>query len=651
MGVPTFSLGQENPAVLADRVHVHDRCVLLVGAPGVGKSTLAAQLAEALFKGGRSCACISADPGSPAFGVPGALCLGTWEDAGWTTVAMEALCTLDAGRFRLPLTDALRRLLGRVPPGTLLIDGPGVVRGVAGAELLLGITAAVPVETVLLLTRSPDSLPLAQELHASGAAVYALEADPAACRPGKRRRARARTRLWDAYLERAREQPIALNRVHLVGTPPPTGTSEAWVGRQVALLDSAQRTQALGEVMAIEDQRLIVRMPPIPSAEGLLLVRDAKRTGDKLLNSAATELPGTSWYMPPPDLLTPLDVGAAGGPRPVLRVGSVTVALINGIFGDPLLHLRVQHQKRSLLFDLGEASRLPARIAHQVSEVLVSHAHFDHIAGFLWLLRSRIGLLKPCRIYGPPGLTENIQGLVNGIHWDRIGDRGPRFEVNELHGNQLRRFNVQAGYSVPKPLDDRSAEGGVVLAEPEFRLRAVTLDHGTPVLAYAFEPTSTLNIRKERLLELGLGIGPWLGELKRRIIAEEMEALIELPDGRRERVGWLADQLVIVGAGKRLVYATDLADTSANRKRLTALAAGAHTLFCEAMFLQKDKAQAASTGHLTARACGEIATAAAVERLVPFHFSRRYEDDPTPVYEEVRAACSRTLIPPWRALD
>jgi len=29
----------------------------------------------------------------------------------------------------------------------------------------------------------------------------------------------------------------------------------------------------------------------------------------------------------------------------------------------------------------------------------------------------------------------------------------------------------------------------------------------------------------------------------------------------------------------------------------------------------------------------------AVERLVPFHFSRRYEDDPLPGYDEVRAAC------------
>jgi ribonuclease BN (tRNA processing enzyme) len=327
------------------------------------------------------------------------------------------------------------------------------------------------------------------------------------------------------------------------------------------------------------------------------------------------------------------------------------VALVNGVLGDPLLHVRLQHQKRSLLFDLGEASRLPARIAHQVSEVLVSHAHFDHIAGFLWLLRSRIGIPRPCRVYGPPGLAQHIQCLVNGIHWDRIGDRGPKFEVNELHDTRLRCFGIQAGYLTPRSFGERPVDAGVVLQESEFRVRAVTLDHRTPVLAYAFEPAATLNIRKDRLCALGLPVGPWLGELKQRISARDWEAIIDLPDGRRERTGGLADQLVIIGPGKKLVYATDLADTSDNRQRLVALAAGAQTLFCEAAFIQDDSAQAANTGHLTARACGEIAAAASVERLVPFHFSRRYEHDPARVYDEVRAAFSRTLVPPWRTLD
>ncbi len=72
---------------------------------------------------------------------------------------------------------------------------------------------------------------------------------------------------------------------------------------------------------------------------------------------------------------------------------------------------------------------------------------------------------------------------------------------------------------------------------------------------------------------------------------------------------------------------------------------GAHTLFCEASFTQAHGEQARRTSHLTARACGEIAVAAAAERLVPFHFSRRYETDPGQVYREVLAACPRSMVP------
>jgi hypothetical protein len=75
------------------RILHRDRRVLLVGAPGSGKSTLAAALADGLGAVGRVCRCISADPGTPAFGPPGALALGERADGGWLTLALEPLCT------------------------------------------------------------------------------------------------------------------------------------------------------------------------------------------------------------------------------------------------------------------------------------------------------------------------------------------------------------------------------------------------------------------------------------------------------------------------------------------------------------------------------------------------------------------------------
>jgi ribonuclease Z len=71
---------------------------------------------------------------------------------------------------------------------------------------------------------------------------------------------------------------------------------------------------------------------------------------------------------------------------------------------------------------------------------------------------------------------------------------------------------------------------------------------------------------------------------------------------------------------------------------------GAHIFFCEAAFLAADTHYAELSGHLIAHACGEIAHIAKVERLVPFHFSRRYEEKPQRIYDEVRTACGKVTV-------
>lgn len=630
--------------IIIDRVLSHDRRVLLFGEPGSGKSTLAAELAGALANAGRGVGCIAADPGVPTFGIPGTVCLGEWRGEGWERISVEALCTLDAGRFRLPLVSAVRRLTAGDASGVLFIDAPGVIRGVAGAELLVDLVEVAGIDVVLVLVRAGAAPPYPSELAAIASQVFVVPASASARRASKRQRARQRTRLWDAYLANAKEARIALSDVQLIGTPPPIDVPTAWRGRQIALLDGS-RTLALGEVISIDGDSLHVLTARGHASGNILLVRDARRGEDGLLNTAKPFGSTTVRYIPPPDVAPYPGPGSGGGSCPIARVGAATVTLVNGIFGDPLLHLRLHHHKRSLLFDLGEGGRLPSRVAHQVTDVFISHAHIDHIAGFLWLLRSRIGDFSVCRLYGPPGIADNIAGLVSGIHWDRIGENGPRFEVAELHDSRLVRFAIQAGHAGVSKMDEVPVTDGVVLEESGFRVRAITVDHRTPVLAFAFEPPRQLNINKDRLIARGLAVGPWLGELKQRIADDEREVLIRLPGGQTERVGALADDLVLIAPGQKLVYATDLADTADNRERLTRLAKGAHTFFCEATFVEADADKAAGTGHLTARACGEIATAAGVEHLVPFHFSRRYEDEPERVYEEVRAVCSRVVVP------
>jgi len=164
------------------------------------------------------------------------------------------------------------------------------------------------------------------------------------------------------------------------------------------------------------------------------------------------------------------------------------------------------------------------------------------------------------------------------------------------------------------------------------------------VLAYAFEPLRQVNVRKDQLRALNLSAGPWLQELKDHVLNGVRDAEIQVDD-RTFLSGDLADQILLKSAGKRLVYATDLADCTKNRSALCGLAKDAYTLFCEAPFMNEDKDLAGFTGHLTTRACGEIGTEAAVQHLIPFHFSGRYQALSDEIYAEVSASCPNTRRP------
>jgi ribonuclease BN (tRNA processing enzyme) len=627
-------LSAHEPGRIAEALGKDHHRFLLFGKMGIGKSTLTTGLARVMEKAGRSCFCLGADPGSPAFGVPGGVCLGRWQNNRWHLVAMEALCTLNAGRFRLPLVSAVKRLVRGFDRKLLLVDAPGVTRGIPGTELLLGLVEAASIQTILVLCKDGKELPYAGELIATQARIHRVLPSPLARPPGRGKRTRQRTRLWNAYLQEAKEMRVELSPVSLIGTPPPLEAVKEWQGRQVALLQG-ETTLTMGEVLKIENNTLRIRAPGMVKAFNQVMIRDACRSKEGELKTARHTASSANTHC----VTFQRKASEAGtSPQAVVRMGGLTATLMNGVFGDPLVHLRLMNQKQSMLFDLGNGERLPSRLAHQLTHVFITHAHMDHIGGFLWFLRSRIGDFPPCNIYGPPGLTNHIEGMIHGVHWDRIGESGPRFRVAEHHGDYLQIVGLQAGKKGREILGREQVIDNVLLKTPTFSIQAIMLDHGTPVLAYSFERMPQLNIQRKRLLETGMSPGPWIGELKRVIAAGNRDARILLPDNSMASAGGLADDLLLVSPAYKLVYATDLADTPSNRNRLIRFARNAHTLFCEAAFTQDHKRKAASSGHLTARACGEIARAANVNQVIPFHFSKRYESRPWQIYDEVKSA-------------
>ncbi len=311
--------------------------------------------------------------------------------------------------------------------------------------------------------------------------------------------------------------------------------------------------------------------------------------------------------------------------------------LVNRTCGDPGVYIDLKFERRALLFDIGDVSTLPTRKLLRLSDVFVSHTHMDHFAGFDHLLRVCLGRDTGVRLYGPAPFIAQLGHKLAAYTWNLVENYATDFVItaHELAADgdmrraqfrSRRRFECEA---LPaQPIHD-----GVLLDGPAFRVRTVALEHhGIVSLAFAFEEHTHLNVWKSRLQELGLPTGPWLTRLKEQVLAGAADTTPirvrwRTRAGPRELsmpLGELKARVLEFLPGQRVCYVTDVADNAANRAVLTPFLHAADLVFIEAAFLDADRDHAARKAHLTARAAGEIARAAAVKMATPFHFSPRY---------------------------
>ena len=324
-------------------------------------------------------------------------------------------------------------------------------------------------------------------------------------------------------------------------------------------------------------------------------------------------------------------------------------ALVNGLFGDPALYVESLHQSRALLLDLGEIPGLPPRKLLRLSDVFVSHTHMDHFAGFDRLLRVCLGREVTLRLWGPEGFTERVAHKLGGYSWNLVESYTSDFtlEAAEVPGTgsgARARFRVRSGFT-REELSPVEPEGGVLVDDPELRVRAAVLDHRIPCLAFALEEPEHINIWRNRLEAKGLVTGPWLRTLK-AAVRRQAHRDTPIPVGWRDPagkpatlpLGELEAEVLARSRGQKVAYVVDALFSEANRERIVDLARGADRLYIEAAFLERDRERAAATYHLTARQAGLLAREAGVGDLVPFHFSTRYEGEAEVLQAEARAA-------------
>jgi ribonuclease Z len=322
--------------------------------------------------------------------------------------------------------------------------------------------------------------------------------------------------------------------------------------------------------------------------------------------------------------------------------------LVNPPFGDPGLYVEIKWARRALLFDLGDNEALgPTRLLRAM-DVFVSHTHMDHFIGFDRLLRIALGRGKALRLYGPPGLIDNVTGKLHGYTWNLLDGYPLTIEVREFHPRQIRSvlFRAADGFSLTEGPPTVRPAGDLfpVLVDPMFTVFATPLNHRIPSFAFALQEKFHVNINKERLHAAGIPVGSWLKEVKQHLWDGRPDdyrftATLYYEHRKEERelvLGEVRDRFVTVSRGQKIAYVVDARYDEENEARIIELAREADVFYCEAPYLDRDADKAQERHHLTARQAGHLARRADVRELVVFHFSPRYTGEEDLIYREAR---------------
>lgn len=313
--------------------------------------------------------------------------------------------------------------------------------------------------------------------------------------------------------------------------------------------------------------------------------------------------------------------------------------LVNDVFGDPGLYVDIRWSKRALLFDLGHNDGLGATRLLHANDIFISHTHMDHFIGFDTVLRVALGRGKTVRLFGPPGLINNVQGKLQGYTWNLVDGYPLTLDVQEFHPQEIRRTLFRAtNFFRPEeqpslPLAPEPATGRfTVLTDPMFTVNAAALNHRIPSLAYSLEEQFHINVNKQKLHDANLPVGSWLKDVKQYIWQgqpDEFRFTATLYDEhhREERelvLGDIKERFCTISRGQKIAYVVDARYDEENEAKIIALARGADLLYCESPYLDADAENAHNRYHLTARQAGLMARKAQVRNLVVFHFSPRY---------------------------
>ena len=241
------------------------------------------------------------------------------------------------------------------------------------------------------------------------------------------------------------------------------------------------------------------------------------------------------------------------------------------------------------LFDCGEGTQRQLLFTQvspmKISKIFLTHFHGDHILGLPGLLQSMSlhGRENKLTIYGPRGLDE----LKSPIY----------------------RLSYS---SIDFPIEFIEIDSGIIEETEEYIIKAQSVKHNVPALAYYIEEKKKPRFLREKAIELGVPVGPAFGKLHN---GEEVEV-----DGR------IIKPEQVLGPERKGIKITYSGDTRPCEEMIM-FAKDSTILIHESTFIQNEAQNALDYGHSTAQDAAFIARESGSKELILTHISTRYGEE------------------------
>jgi len=305
-----------------------------------------------------------------------------------------------------------------------------------------------------------------------------------------------------------------------------------------------------------------------------------------------------------------------------------SIKQVNSPFEDTAFFARNVYKTEGFLFDCGRLGGLTNSEVLAISEIFISHTHIDHFYGFDRILRGTLLSGKRFRVFGPEGIIKNVRGKIDSYTWNLIKSYPVSYEVIELNSGKKEYetavFSAADGFEMEKG----SIKHEDIVLGDGFRFDFDIFDHRVPSVGYRISEKEMVAFKKDVLETEGFLSGKWIGQLKKSVLAGELEGTVdaESREGivtmsiRDAQTRFLEDV-----KPQSVTFITDIAPSDENFEKAVALANDTSILLIECVFLEEDKDHADFKKHLTMTLSKEIFRKSGADKVRFFHFAPRYD--------------------------